>query len=319
MITAEQSSSSSSSRSETPYQRRDSHYAPVQRTLEDVREQVSQEVAYRAVRKAIVVDDVKVGVTMISSKTDDIGFLKLIASVVEEQLRVQNHLFAIATTGIPKDGSINYVIVCGSIDEHVQRAILLTTAKFVDRLDSAFQPDSKTWIAGIKELGSSIYDEDALWDVVRKASRRPIDDPLNAPPGSIGVAQKLMQARARLQRLTPREAYRELLEPHVDAPTFLVDIRPALHRERDGGILSSLTVERNLLEWKFDPRSESRLNIADRYDLRIIIFCDEGNASSFAADSLQEIGLLMSTDIIGGYRAWKDAGLPVVLPQSAMD
>lgn len=32
---------------------------------------------------------------------------------------------------------------------------------------------------------------------------------------------------------------------------------------------------------------------------------------SLAAYSLQQLGLLNATDIIGGYKAWKDAGLPV--------
>jgi len=32
---------------------------------------------------------------------------------------------------------------------------------------------------------------------------------------------------------------------------------------------------------------------------------------SLAAYSLQQIGLLNATDIIGGYEAWKNAGLPV--------
>ncbi|KAJ7600298.1 hypothetical protein C8J56DRAFT_1073222 [Mycena floridula] len=62
-------------------------------------------------------------------------------------------------------------------------------------------------IAATKELGLSIYNEDALWDVVRKASRRPRS--FERSPGSIGVTQKTTQARARLKRLTLHDAYRE--------------------------------------------------------------------------------------------------------------
>jgi len=66
------------------------------------------------------------------------------------------------------------------------------------------------------------------------------------------------------------------------------------------------------LEWRFDPRcTDGRLEIANRYDLRIIIFCQEGYTSSLAAASLQDLGLLNATDIDGGYKAWKDANLPV--------
>lgn len=34
---------------------------------------------------------------------------------------------------------------------------------------------------------------------------------------------------------------------------------------------------------------------------------------SLAALSLQQLGLLNATDMIGGYKAWKDAGLPVAI------
>jgi len=66
-----------------------------------------------------------------------------------------------------------------------------------------------------------------------------------------------------------------------------------------------------VLEWRFDPRSPSRLTIVDQYDLRVIVFCQDGSASSLAAVSLNKLGLLNATDIVGGYRAWKEAGLPV--------
>ena len=38
---------------------------------------------------------------------------------------------------------------------------------------------------------------------------------------------------------------------------------------------------------------------------------------SLAARSLQQLGLLNATDIIGGYKAWKDAGLPVKMKPSS--
>ena len=125
-----------------------------------------------------------------------------------------------------------------------------------------------------------MYDEDALWDVVRKSAMAPID-PLVPPPGSRSIDRILSDAQAKLQRISPVEAYNELRESPVGAPTFLVDIRPADEREAEGGIRGSLIIERNVLEWRFDPRCDTRLTIVDRYDLRVIIFCQEGNASRF--------------------------------------
>jgi rhodanese-related sulfurtransferase len=43
----------------------------------------------------------------------------------------------------------------------------------------------------------------------------------------------------------------------------------------------------------------------------VIVLCSEGYASSLAAASLQELGIRRATDVIGGFRAWAEAGLPV--------
>jgi rhodanese-related sulfurtransferase len=39
--------------------------------------------------------------------------------------------------------------------------------------------------------------------------------------------------------------------------------------------------------------------------------CRQGFSSSLAAASLHAIGLTRATDIVGGFEAWRDAGLPV--------
>ena len=68
-------------------------------------------------------------------------------------------------------------------------------------------------------------------------------------------------------------------------------------------------VERNVLEWRFDPRSDARLPEAS-YDARILVLCQEGYTSSLAADSLRSLGL-DATDVVGGFKAWREAHLPV--------
>jgi rhodanese-related sulfurtransferase len=127
-----------------------------------------------------------------------------------------------------------------------------------------------------------------------------------APPGSRGIDEILAAARIRLYRLAPAEAYTLQRSGGV-----LVDIRPHAQRRAEGGIPGTLVVERNHLEWRFDPRSDARLPIADRYDLPIVVVCSEGYTSSLAAAALQEIGLWRATDLAGGFRAWAAEGLPV--------
>jgi rhodanese-related sulfurtransferase len=120
------------------------------------------------------------------------------------------------------------------------------------------------------------------------------------------IDQILAAARARLDRLDPAEAVQAQRESAV-----LVDIRPVAQRVASGQIPDALVVERNVLEWRFDPTSDARLPIADRYDLPVIVYCEEGYTSSLAAAALQDLGLFRATDLVGGISAWRAAGLPV--------
>ena len=46
-------------------------------------------------------------------------------------------------------------------------------------------------------------------------------------------------------------------------------------------------------------------------DRELIVFCDAGYQSSLAAASLQQLGLPRATDLVGGFQAWRAAGLDV--------
>jgi len=119
----------------------------------------------------------------------------------------------------------------------------------------------------------------------------------------------LARARSRLTRLRPRDA-RDALRNGA----LLVDIRPEFQRRRDGDIPDALVVERNHLEWRLHPASSGRIEEAVDHDVPWIVICDEGYASSLAAATLQLIGLDRATDVIGGFQAWRAAGLPVLPP-----
>jgi rhodanese-related sulfurtransferase len=125
------------------------------------------------------------------------------------------------------------------------------------------------------------------------------------PPGARSIDEVLADARSRLDRVEPEEA-----AARVAAGALLVDTRPAFQREADGEVPGAVVVERNHIEWRFDPASDARLPQATGYDVEVIVLCNEGYSSSLAADSLQALGLHRATDVIGGYQAWAAAGLP---------
>ena len=128
---------------------------------------------------------------------------------------------------------------------------------------------------------------------------------VSRPPGALSVDQMLIHARSRLQRLSPRQAY-----DAVAVGALLVDIRPGWQRAVEGEVPGALLIERNHLEWRFDPECEARLPQATGYDVQVIVLCSEGYTSSLAAAALQTLGLHNATDVIGGFRAWTAQGLP---------
>ncbi|MBY6302168.1 sulfurtransferase [Streptomyces clavuligerus] len=122
----------------------------------------------------------------------------------------------------------------------------------------------------------------------------------------IGIDDLLERVRSGLDRVGPEQAFHE-----AAAGALLVDIRYAALRDRDGLIPGALVVERNELEWRLDPLGSHRAPQAVGHGLRVVVVCNEGYASSLAAESLRRLGLRRATDLIGGFQAWKAAGLPV--------
>jgi rhodanese-related sulfurtransferase len=114
------------------------------------------------------------------------------------------------------------------------------------------------------------------------------------------VDRFLARARRGLDRVEP-----EGLAEEMAAGALVVDIRPVENRDAEGELPGSVVVDRNILEWRLDPTSPDRIAEAGDPELRIILVCNEGYASSLAAATLREIGLTRATDLIGGYRAWK--------------
>lgn len=125
-----------------------------------------------------------------------------------------------------------------------------------------------------------------------------------------GIESMLADARSRLDRVDAETAYREALHG-----ALLVDIRPAAQRAAEGEVhpgVGALVIERNVLEWRLDPRCDARLPQAS-YDARVVVLCQEGYTSSLAADALRSLGL-DATDVVGGFAAWRASRLPVRCP-----
>ena len=122
----------------------------------------------------------------------------------------------------------------------------------------------------------------------------------------MGIDELLARARARLDRLTPREAHAA-----AGRGAVIVDTRPLEQRRRQGVVPGAVVIGRNVLEWRVDPTSGFTDPMLAGREGRVIVMCAEGYSSSLAATALQDIGIDMATDMVGGFLAWQAAGLPV--------
>jgi rhodanese-related sulfurtransferase len=122
----------------------------------------------------------------------------------------------------------------------------------------------------------------------------------------VTIDEMLAAARARIERVEAAEAAARLAEG-----ALLVDIRPAWQRVREGDFPEAQVIERNHLEWRLDPTSTARVAEAVDHDVAWIVACSEGYTSSLAAAALRDLGLHRAADLVGGFQAWKEAGLPV--------
>lgn len=120
------------------------------------------------------------------------------------------------------------------------------------------------------------------------------------------LQELLERAAARIERLSPAEAARAVADG-----ALLVDIRSDTAREQDGVVPGSLHIPRTVLEWRLEPDGEFRSPYVGGREDRILLICDHGHSSILAAATLVDLGFSRAGDVVGGFEAWREAGLPV--------
>jgi rhodanese-related sulfurtransferase len=137
------------------------------------------------------------------------------------------------------------------------------------------------------------------------------------------AAHLIAEARARIENLSPVEVAIELERGDV----LLVDLREA--EERQSSIPGAIHAPRGMLEIYADPNSayyrpefrgmlEFYADPTSAYyrpefnpDRRTILYCASGGRSALAADTLRGLGYTQVAHLDGGFKAWREAGLPL--------
>jgi rhodanese-related sulfurtransferase len=121
-----------------------------------------------------------------------------------------------------------------------------------------------------------------------------------------GFKELIADARRQIRTLTLEEAKEKLGNPDI----VFVDIRDIRELEREGMIPDAFHAPRGMLEFWVDPESPYHKEIFSS-GKEFVLYCQSAWRSSLATLALQEMGLTPICHIEGGFKAWKEAGLPV--------
>jgi sulfur-carrier protein adenylyltransferase/sulfurtransferase len=114
----------------------------------------------------------------------------------------------------------------------------------------------------------------------------------------------LQQVRAEIDEVDAPTA-RELLES-VDPP-LLVDVREQ-DEWNEGHLPGAVHVPRGNLESRIERAAPDRSR-------SIVLYCQSGNRSAFAAKTLEDLGYENVVSLAGGFTDWKRNGFPTQLPR----
>lgn len=120
-----------------------------------------------------------------------------------------------------------------------------------------------------------------------------------------GYRQLLDEANAEIEGISPEEAA-PLLN---DEDSLLIDLRDPRELDREGRIPGAKHVTRGMLEFWIDPESPYHKPFFAS-GKTFVFFCASGWRSALAAKTAQDMGLSPVKHIVGGFTAWKNAGLP---------
>jgi rhodanese-related sulfurtransferase len=127
-----------------------------------------------------------------------------------------------------------------------------------------------------------------------------------------GFKAMLEKAKSAIEELEAKDA----VKLHGSPSVVLVDLRDPRELEREGKVPGAFSCTRGMLEFWIDPESPYHKKVFAE-DKKFVFFCAGGWRSALAAKTAQDMGLKPVAHILGGYKAWKEAGGAVELPEPA--
>ena len=127
--------------------------------------------------------------------------------------------------------------------------------------------------------------------------------------------QLVAEATAEITTLTAEEA----LELQSSGQAILVDIRDIRELAREGKVPDAVHAPRGMLEFWVDPESPYHRDEFAQTGMTYIFFCAAAWRSALATRDLQNMGFGPVAQIEGGFKSWREKGLPLLEPEPKKD
>jgi rhodanese-related sulfurtransferase len=121
------------------------------------------------------------------------------------------------------------------------------------------------------------------------------------------------EAKAEVSAVSPQDAQRQMQD---DAKTVVVDVRDADEIRQAGALPGALNISLGMLPVRADqqlPEQFRNPKLQDR-SRPVITTCALGLNAARGAKVLKDMGFTNVRYIEGGFKAWKEAGLPTDRP-----
>ena len=112
------------------------------------------------------------------------------------------------------------------------------------------------------------------------------------------------EAKSQVENLSPQQVQEELSKGNAT----IIDIRES-EELQNGKIAGSVHAPRGMLEFYADASLPYHKPEFDK-SKRIILHCASGGRSALAAATLKQMGYENVAHLDGGFKGWKEAGMP---------
>ena len=120
------------------------------------------------------------------------------------------------------------------------------------------------------------------------------------------VNDLIIKAKKSIRHLTAEEA----VKLHVDKNNLFIDLRDIREIQKSGRILGAKHVPRCMLEFWIDPNSPYHKTFFND-DVRFIFYCASDWRSALATQTANNIGLLNTAHLLGGFNKWLELKGPI--------